>query len=132
MSGIKVPGWDRRVISRALRASAILGSAVLLSGVAHADSNVTAAISSINIYRGSDAQVANIFFSSALQHPEGCTYGPDNVIRIEFSSAAEPSGKTLYATVLAAFHSGKNIEFGVRGCDTTGAIPVVYSVRVFQ
>ena len=120
--------------SRVTRGSLILCLlSSLLPAIANADSNVTAAISSINVYQGTMAQVANITFSTPLGHPEGCmNYAPDNVIRLDFSSPTEPSGKTLYATVLAAFLAGRSVQFGVRGCDPTGSLAIVYSVEILS
>jgi hypothetical protein len=107
----------------------VLGLVAMLPEVTRADSNVTAPIASVRIYRGAAAQAGLVFFSSALQHPEGCITATDNIIYIDFASATEPDGKAIYSTVLAAFLAGRTVQFGVRGCASNGA-PLVYSVEV--
>lgn len=71
-----------------------------------------------------------IVISPALPGLEGCSVQAGNLIWIDFSSVTEPDGRSLYATVLAAYLSGHTVGFGVAGCDVSGQFPLVYRVDV--
>ena len=102
-------------------------------GVSQAGTYVSGVtIQSVNLYAGASSQGAYIVIWPALPSgTEGCTYTPANELWIDFSSTAQPDGKTLYATVLAAFLAGRQMTFGVLGCGANGAVPLVYRVDVY-
>jgi len=61
---------------------------------------------------------------------EGCSNSSGNQVWIDFSGAAQPDGRSLYATVLAAYLAGHTLGFGVTGCGAGGQYPLVYRVDV--
>jgi len=88
-------------------------------------------VTGLSIYAGStSSQGAEVIFSPAMPGIEGCTLPAANVLWIDFSSATPPDGRSLYATVLAAYLAGHTLTFGVGGCALGGQIPVVYRVDV--
>ena len=70
---------------------------------------------------------ASIFVTPLNPGAEGCTYAPGGNIWIDF---AQPEGKTLYATFLAAMLAGKSLGFATSGCGASGQVPLVYRVDV--
>ena len=80
-------------------------------------------ITSYGVY----ASGAYINFSPAQPGLEGCIYATGNELWIDF---AQPEGKSLYATFLAAVLAGKPVGFGVSGCGDAGQLPLVYRVDV--
>jgi hypothetical protein len=72
-----------------------------------------------------------VVFSPAIPNLEGCSNTAGNQVWIDFTSTVQPDGKTIYATVLAAFLSGHSIGFGVSGCVDSGQLPLVYRVDVY-
>ena len=88
-------------------------------------------ITGLSIYAGSTgSQAAEVIFTPAMPGLEGCTYPAGNVLWIDFASTTPPDGRSLYATVLAAYLAGHTLTFGVGGCALGGQIPVVYRVDV--
>jgi hypothetical protein len=89
-------------------------------------------IMSMGSYTGaSGALGAWVIFSPAIPSLEGCSNTAGNQVWIDFSSTAQPDGKTIYATVLAAFLSGHAVGFGVNTCVQSGQIPLVYRVDLY-
>ena len=88
-------------------------------------------VTGVGVYSGtSGAQGAYVNFSPAQPGIEGCPYAAGNLLWIDFSSTTNPDGKTLYATVLAAYLAGRTLVFGVSGCADSGQAPLVYRVDV--
>jgi hypothetical protein len=89
-------------------------------------------VTRVSIYDGgtSGSQGAVITFAPGIAGLEGCTNTAGNVVWIESSSATQPDGKTLYASVLAASLAGKVVTFGVQGCADANQLPLVYRVDV--
>jgi len=102
-------------------------------GAALAISQVPAStITSMGTYTGtSGATGAWVIFSPAIPSLEGCSNAAGNQVWIDFSSTVQPDGKTLYATVLAAYLSGHTVGFGVSSCVQAGQLPLVYRVDLF-
>jgi hypothetical protein len=89
-------------------------------------------ITSMGSYTGaSGAQGAWVVFSPAIPSLEGCSNTAGNQVWIDFSSTVQPDGKTIYATVLAAFLSGHTVGFGVSGCVDGDQLPLVYRVDLY-
>ncbi len=89
-------------------------------------------ITSMGTYTGaSGSQGAWVIFSPAIPSLEGCSNTAGNTVWIDFSSTVQPDGKTIYATVLAAFLSGHAVGFGVTGCVDAGQLPLVYRVDLY-
>jgi len=62
---------------------------------------------------------------------EGCSgYAGGATLWIDFSAQTAPDGKTLYATVMAAFLAGRSVSFGVSGCGYNGQMPQIYRVDI--
>jgi hypothetical protein len=99
---------------------------------ARANTQITSVtITGLSIYAGSTgSQGAEVSFTPAMPGVEGCTYPAGNVFWIDFASASQPDGKSLYATVLAAYLAGHSLTFGVLGCAESGQLPLVYRVDV--
>jgi len=89
-------------------------------------------ITSMGTYTGaSGSQGAWVIFSPAIPSLEGCSNTVGNQVWIDFSSTVQPDGKTIYATVLAAYLSGHSVGFGVSGCAASGQLPLVYRVDLY-
>ena len=103
--------------------------ALIAAPCVHAGAVVTpTTITQFGVYSGSSgATGAFIYFSPAIAVPPGCTYG--NELWIDFSSTVEPTGKSLYATFMAAWLAGHAVSFEISGCAPNGA-PLVYEVQV--
>jgi len=70
-----------------------------------------------------------IILTSSPAHSEGCTRSNKGGSWIDFSSTGLPDGRTLYATVLAAQASDKEVDIGVNGCSSNG-VPMGYAITV--
>ena len=120
-------------VKRLLRRSIALfaASAVcLLPRTGFATTQVSSVtISYVSVYAGSSgSQGAYVAISPAMPNgTEGCATTPAQYVWIDFVSTAQPDGKTLYATVMAAFLTGHTVTFGVSGCGSNG-MPLVYRV----
>jgi hypothetical protein len=89
-------------------------------------------ITSMGSYTGASGGAgAWVVFSPAIPNLEGCGNAAGNQVWIDFSSTVQPDGKTIYATVLAAFLSGHAVGFGVSGCVDGGQLPLVYRVDLY-
>jgi hypothetical protein len=88
-------------------------------------------ITNIAIYAGSSgATGAVVSFSPAISGLEGCSYTTGNEAWIDFTSTTEPTGKSLYATLLAASLAGRTVTLEVNGCGPGGVLPSVYQVSL--
>ena len=67
-------------------------------------------------------------FTPGIANLEGCSNTAGNMAWIDFSSAVQPDGKSLYATILAAAASGESVSMGVSGCADNNQLPLVYRV----
>jgi hypothetical protein len=112
--------------------SLVAASYIMTPGLSRADTQLIGiTITGVGLYSGATgAQAAYVKFVPAMPGIEGCTYAPGDQIWIDFSSAAQPDGKTLYETVLKVFMSGGGhpLTFGLRGCADGGQVPLVYRV----
>jgi hypothetical protein len=61
---------------------------------------------------------------------EGCAQSGKGYAWIDWSSTAQPDGKALYTSVLAAFMAGKQIGIGLGGCNSSG-YPLVYGINLY-
>lgn len=133
-SSIRKDGqYTARRTTRTPLASLLLGLALALTATNASASTqiINVTVTTVTIYKGdSGSQAAEIYFSPAVPGAEGCSYAPGNIVWIDFQSAMQPDGKSLYATVLAAFLAGRTVNFGVAGCADSGLLPNVYRVDV--
>ena len=60
---------------------------------------------------------------------DGCGQ-PGQYVFIDFSSQTPPTGRDLYAAVLAAMLAGHTVRFGTIGCTSDGYYPLVKAVSV--
>ena len=67
---------------------------------------------------------------STFTDTEGCAHSNQGYAWIDWSSAAQPDGKSVYTTVLAGHLAGKQIGIGLNGCSSQG-YPLVYGVNVY-
>lgn len=111
------------VLSAALALAPIPGSTT--SGV----QNVT--VTQLSIYMGSTATGAYVKFSPATPGLEGCSYTGGDLAWIDFAAQVVPSGRDVYASVLASHLAGRPIGIGVNGCNASG-YPIVYGINVNQ
>ena len=113
---------------------AIIFASLAPLGAAVASSQVPAStITSMGSYTGASGggMGAWVVFTPAIPNLEGCSNTAGNQVWIDFSSTVQPDGKTIYATVLAAFLSGHAVGFGVSGCVDGGQLPLVYRVDLY-
>jgi len=90
-----------------------------------------ASITNVAIYSGSSGGTgAYVVFSPGIPNLEGCSNAAGNQVWIDFTSTSEPTGKSLYATVLAAWFAGHTVAFEVNGCVDGGLLPLVYQVSI--
>lgn len=111
--------------SHSLLGIAAFVGAVLAAALAHGASVIP--LDRTVVYLGSYLNGAYAGFSPAMPGVEGCSYAPGNQVWIDWQS--DPNGKTLYATLLAAYHAGHKVGFAVNGCTSSG-LPIVYRVDV--
>ena len=104
----------------------------ILSIPARAATGVTpTTITKIGIYSGtSTGGGAYVYFSPGVPGLEGCSNSAGNEIWIDFTSATEPTGKSLYATAIAGWLAGHTVVFEVSGCADGGQLPLVYNVEI--
>lgn len=88
-------------------------------------------ISRMDVFQASSGAAPGvvILFSPAIADTEGCTKSGQGYAYIDFTSTLQPDGKTLYATVLAAWLGGRSVDLIVSGCEQ-GYYPLVYQVQV--
>ena len=88
-------------------------------------------ITKVGIYSGaSGAEGAYVYISPGIPGLEGCSNSAGNEVWIDFSSTVEPTGKSLYATVMAGWLAGYTVAFEVSGCVAAGQVPLVYNVEI--
>lgn len=109
--------------------SAILALAPIPGSTTSGVQNVT--VTQLSIYMGSTATGAYVKFSPATPGLEGCSYAVGDNAWIDFAAQVVPSGRDIYASVLAAHLAGRPIGIGVNGCNASG-YPIVYGVNVNQ
>jgi hypothetical protein len=121
-----------RDVTRIAAAAIFAIGMALGSMIASATTQVAGTVVSVSIYSGAIGTTgAEVIISPALPNgTEGCALTPANTLYIDFSSTAQPDGKSLYATVLAALLAGKQMTFGILGCAINGEVPLVYRVDV--
>jgi hypothetical protein len=107
----------------------VVGCAVT-SSVALADTNAVT-IETATIYMGSSYPGALVKISPA--YPAGlggCSYTTGNYVFIDFAAQVTPSGRDLYASVVAAFMAGHQVAFGTSGCSSDGAYPRASAINL--
>ena len=108
----------------------IVATAICLSpavSTAGGVQNVT--VVELTIYMGTTLPGALVKFSPAAQGLEGCSYSVGDYVFINFAAQTVPSGRDVYASVLAAYMAGRSIGIGTNGCNSSG-YPIVYGVNV--
>jgi hypothetical protein len=110
----------------------LAAAALLLTcGIAVAGGTTGQVPASISIYMGTNTPGALVLISPAQPSGlTGCTDTTGNYVFINFTSTVSPTGRDLYASVLAAMLAGQAVSFGTSGCDPTGYYPQVYGLNV--
>jgi hypothetical protein len=105
---------------------------LLMCGIAVAGSTTSQVPPSLNIYMGSSGTTGVIVLISPAQPTTltGCTDTAGNYVFINFASTTAPTGRDLYATVLAALLASQPISFATSGCDPTGTYPQVSGLTI--
>ncbi len=107
-----------------------LVSAAPLSAFAGGVNNVNVVL--ISVYMAASGTGALVKFSPASPSGlSGCTYTTGDMVWIDFTATGAPNGRDLYATVLAASMSGRQIGVGTTGCTSDGYFPVAYGINVW-
>jgi hypothetical protein len=88
----------------------------------------------VNVYQASQTTTPGALIqfspgSASGADNEGCAQSGKGYAWIDWSSTAQPDGKALYTSVLAAFMAGKQIGIGINGCNSSG-YPVVYGINL--
>ncbi len=112
-----------------LGAILVVGSAGT-SPVALANTNAVT-VEMTTVYMGSTYPGALVKISPA--YPAGlggCSYTTGDYVFIDFAAQVTPSGRDLYASVVAAFMAGRQVSFGTSGCSSDGAYPRAYGVNL--
>jgi hypothetical protein len=112
----------------------LAGSALLLMcGIAVAGSTTSQIPTTVAIYAGSSGTTGVLVTISPPQPSTltGCTDTSGNYVFINFSSTVLPTGRDLYASVLAAMFAGQAVAFGTSGCDPNGTYPQAYAVNIY-
>ncbi len=90
-------------------------------------------ITHLSVYQAGQASPAGVLVEVSPVTPadtEGCSQSGKGWIWIDFSSTAQPDGKTLYAMLVAAELAGKTVNIGVNGCASNG-LPLAYASGVY-
>jgi len=96
-------------------ASFVIGHALVVDGgYRHSDYSTAGGVNNVTviettIYMGSTRTGALVKFSPASPGLEGCSYAGGNYVFIDYAAQVTPSGRDLYATVLAAYLAGRTI-----------------------
>jgi hypothetical protein len=112
---------SKTIVQLAAAAATLLMPALVLAGTA--TNQIT---TNINIYMGSSGTTGVLVAISPR-----CTDTAGDYVFINFSSTVLPTGRDLYATVLAAMLASQPVAFGTSGCDPTGYYPQVYGVNLY-
>jgi len=105
----------------------ILGA--LLASASIADTNSVTVVRTA-IYMGSTYPGMLVSISPAYPGLDGCSNTAGQYVFIDFAAQTVPSGRDLYASVLAAYLSGHTVAFGTQGCSSDGSYPVVVAVAI--
>jgi hypothetical protein len=111
----------------------VVSALLLTPAVLMADATNETPISSINLYGGSSLTPGALVVISPAQpaNLQGCSYTGGAYVWISFSSSTAPTGRDIYASVLAALIAGQQVAFVTSGCDPTGAYPQVTTVTIY-
>jgi hypothetical protein len=125
---------------RHIRAACIVGVATALCATSSIANTVITGVTVTGVIIVSSAtgsQAAVVYIAPAtgggnLGPYETCSETAANPFElwIDFSSTVQPTGLTLYASVLTALAAGSTMNFGVGGCADSGVLPKVYEVAV--
>jgi hypothetical protein len=119
------------VVHRGLSIALALGMLVTPTLGVTATQVSSVQISSVSIYAGTGSTPgAFVIFSPGIPGLEGCSNPAGNELWIDFSSIAQPDGRTLFETVRAANLANRAMSFGVSGCGDNGKVPLIYRVDV--
>ena len=105
----------------------ILGA--LLGSASFADTGSVTVVRT-SIYMGSTYPGMLVTISPAYPGLDGCSNTPGQYLFINFAAQTVPSGRDLYASVLAGYLAGHTIAFGTLGCSSDGSYPVVVAVNI--
>jgi hypothetical protein len=106
---------------------------ILMCGIATAGSTTSQVPTTVAIYAGTSGTTGVLVTISPAQPSTltGCTDTSGNYVFINFASTVLPTGRDLYASVLAAMFAGQAVSFGTSGCDPTGTYPQAYGVNIY-
>ena len=126
-----------RVSKRRRIATAAATALALAATVAGAAGTPYVTVYKVTIYQASSGAGtgALVMFSPAAPSAlTGCSYTTGDTVWIDFSASGDPTGRDLYAALLAASVAGKQVTLGVLGCSgsASGApgYPMVYGIGV--
>jgi len=90
-------------------------------------------ITRLSIYMAAAHSGAIITFSPATSSVNNsCSYTGNDDVWIDFSASGNPNGRDLYATALAAFTAGRQINVTTSGCaGPASSVPNITSLSIF-
>lgn len=90
-------------------------------------------ITRLTIYMAAAYTGAIVTFTPAnASVNNSCSYTGNDDVWIDFSASGSPNGRDLYATALAAFTAGQQIEVTTTGCaGPSNSVPSIISLSVF-
>ena len=125
---------DKKLVAQVGRTVLLLGCALVPhASLAWSGYNSVTVISAAVYQNGMSGLSGALIRVSPItpSDTEGCTNSGTGYVWIDWSSTAQPDGKSLYASMLAAELAGKVVNLGVNGCSSNG-YPLAYAVGVNQ
>jgi hypothetical protein len=117
-----------KALVRTFSVSVIATAFLCAGGVAWATDNVRQSkVTAIFTY----STAAAVRYEPAYSNAEGCAGSlADNTVIIDWSS--NPDVKAMYATVLTAYLTGREVAFGLSGCHPWGGgTPLAYRADLY-
>jgi len=106
--------------------------ALLMPTLGWSGSTGTVTITRLSIYMTGPSTGAIITFTPAASSVNNsCSYTGNDDVWIDFSGSGNPNGRDLYATALAAFMAGQQIEVTTTGCaGPSNSVPSITSLSI--
>ena len=110
----------------------VAAMAFLMPALGWAGSTGPVTITRLSIYMNSPSTGAIITFTPAASSVNNsCSYTGNDDVWIDFSGSGNPNGRDLYATALAAFTAGQQIEVTTTGCaGPSNSVPSITSLSI--
>lgn len=110
----------------------VAAMALLMPTLGWTGSTGPVTITRLSIYIAGQSTGAILTFTPAASSVNNsCSYTGNDDVWIDFSGSGNPNGRDLYATALAAFLAGQQIEITTTGCaGPSNSVPDISSLSI--